>query len=128
MAEIVNLNRARKAKARAEKDRRAEANRIAHEKQQHAGWTPVLSYDAGVARLTVPDGAGHPVDLGTVTLLVNRPVGGHDDQTVTMKRTAAGDYEAPVTIGTGRLRKSRARSARVMTMAPPPSDTSEQSS
>ena len=30
MAEIVNLNRARKAKARAEKDRRAEANRIAH--------------------------------------------------------------------------------------------------
>jgi hypothetical protein len=30
MAEIVNLNRARKAKARAEKDKTAEANRIAH--------------------------------------------------------------------------------------------------
>ena len=30
MAEIVNLRRARKAKARAEKDKTAEANRIAH--------------------------------------------------------------------------------------------------
>jgi hypothetical protein len=30
MAEIVNLKRARKAKARAEKDKAAQANRIAH--------------------------------------------------------------------------------------------------
>ena len=30
MAEIVNLRRARKAKARAEKDKTAEANRVAH--------------------------------------------------------------------------------------------------
>jgi uncharacterized protein DUF4169 len=30
MAEIVNLNRARKAKGRAEKEKTAEANRIAH--------------------------------------------------------------------------------------------------
>jgi len=30
MAEIVNLKRARKAKARAEKDKTAEANRIVH--------------------------------------------------------------------------------------------------
>ena len=30
MAEIVNLNRARKAKARAEKEKTAEANRVAH--------------------------------------------------------------------------------------------------
>jgi hypothetical protein len=30
MAEIVNLNRARKAKARAEKARQAEANRVVH--------------------------------------------------------------------------------------------------
>ena len=30
MAEIVNLNRARKAKARAEKDKTAQANRIDH--------------------------------------------------------------------------------------------------
>lgn len=30
MAEIVNLKRARKAKARAEKDKTAQANRIAH--------------------------------------------------------------------------------------------------
>ncbi len=30
MAEIINLKRARKAKARAEKDKAAEANRVAH--------------------------------------------------------------------------------------------------
>ena len=30
MADIVNLNRARKAKARAEKDKTAEANRMLH--------------------------------------------------------------------------------------------------
>lgn len=30
MAEIVNLNRARKAKARAEKEKTAQANRVAH--------------------------------------------------------------------------------------------------
>ena len=30
MAEIVNLRRARKAKAKAEKDKTAEANRVAH--------------------------------------------------------------------------------------------------
>ena len=30
MAEIVNLNRARKARGRAEKEKTAEANRIAH--------------------------------------------------------------------------------------------------
>jgi hypothetical protein len=30
MADLINLNRARKAKARAEKDKTADANRIAH--------------------------------------------------------------------------------------------------
>lgn len=30
MAEIVNLNRARKAKARADKEKTAQANRVAH--------------------------------------------------------------------------------------------------
>jgi hypothetical protein len=30
MAELINLRRARKAKARAEKDREAKANRVAH--------------------------------------------------------------------------------------------------
>jgi hypothetical protein len=30
MAEIINLRRARKAKARSEKDKTAEANRVAH--------------------------------------------------------------------------------------------------
>ena len=30
MADLINLRRARKAKARAEKDKQAEANRVAH--------------------------------------------------------------------------------------------------
>jgi hypothetical protein len=30
MAELINLRRARKARARAEKDKQAEANRVAH--------------------------------------------------------------------------------------------------
>ncbi len=35
MAEIVNLNRARKAKARAEKDKKAEQNRVLHGTPKH---------------------------------------------------------------------------------------------
>jgi hypothetical protein len=35
MAEIVNLNRARKAKGRAEKEKTAEANRVAHGTPKH---------------------------------------------------------------------------------------------
>lgn len=78
-----------------------EEKRIAHEQQLAAGWQASFSYAPGVARLTVVDGAGNPVDLGTVELLINRPVGGHDDQQLTLTASADGSYAAAVTLGAG---------------------------
>jgi nitrogen fixation protein FixH len=78
-----------------------ETNRIAHEAQQAAGWTPTFTYEAGVARLVIVDGQNRPVELGTVTLLVNRPVGGHDDKKVTLERADNGDYTANVDVPAG---------------------------
>ena len=78
-----------------------EEKRIAHDKQLAAGWQSNFTYDAGVAQLTVTDGAGNPVDLGPVSLLINRPVGGHDDAKLTPERAADGTYSAPVTLGDG---------------------------
>ena len=78
-----------------------EEKRMAHEAQRAAGWTSILSYSAGTARLVVVDRSGLPVDLEAVTLLVNRPVGGHDDQVLTLERSPAGAYEAPLALGAG---------------------------
>jgi hypothetical protein len=57
MAEIVNLNRARKARARAEKNKTAEANRIAH-------GTPKVLRNLGEARKDKADQAlsGHRLE------------------------------------------------------------------
>ena len=49
----------------------------------------------------VVDGAGRPVDLGTVTLKVNRPVGGHDDRALELKREVDGRYAGTLDLGTG---------------------------
>jgi hypothetical protein len=59
MAEIVNLNRARKAKARSQKDKTAEANRIAH-------GTPKALRNLGEARKDKADQAlsGHKLENG----------------------------------------------------------------
>lgn len=78
-----------------------EDKRIAHEKQVAAGWQASFSYTPGVAKLTVVDGAGNPVDLGEVGMLINRPVGGHDDQRLTLTASADGTYLAPLTLGGG---------------------------
>lgn len=78
-----------------------EEKRIAHDKQLAAGWQSSFTYDAGVAQLLVRDGTGNPVDLGPVSLLINRPVGGHDDANLTPVRAADGTYSAPVTLGDG---------------------------
>ena len=78
-----------------------EAERIAHEAQQAAGWDAELTYSAGVARMTIVDGSKQPVDLGTTTLQINRPVGGHDDQVLTLTRSAPGVYQAKVDLGPG---------------------------
>lgn len=78
-----------------------EDKRLAHEAQDAAGWESVFTHADGVATLRVVDAAGRPVDLGTVTLFINRPVGGHDDQTLTLERGAGGTYGAPLALGPG---------------------------
>ncbi|RYE86227.1 MAG: cytochrome oxidase [Hyphomicrobiales bacterium] len=78
-----------------------EGKRIAHEAQVAAGWDATFTYAPGRISLAVIDGAGQPVDLGTVTLKVNRPVGGHDDQALTFERAPDGSYAAPLTLATG---------------------------
>jgi hypothetical protein len=59
MAEIVNLNRARKARARRQKDKTAEANRVAH-------GTPKALRNLGEARKDKADQAlsGHKLENG----------------------------------------------------------------
>lgn len=78
-----------------------ESKRIAHEAQVAAGWRSTFTFVEGRALLRVIDGQGAPIDLGTVTLLVNRPVGGHDDQRFTLTALADGSYDAPLTLATG---------------------------
>lgn len=75
--------------------------RAAHQAQLDAGWTSRLSYAGATALLSVTDGTGQPVDLGTPVLQINRPVGGHDDQQVALTRRADGTYAGPVTLGPG---------------------------
>jgi nitrogen fixation protein FixH len=70
-------------------------------RQRALGWTPVLTVADGEVRLAVTDGTGHPVELGEVSLLVHRPVGGHDDQTLTLSRDPDGAYVAKLTLARG---------------------------
>jgi nitrogen fixation protein FixH len=78
-----------------------EEKRLAHEAQRAAGWEAVLTYRPGAARLVIVDGARSPIDLGDVTLMLNRPVGGHDDKRLALERQADGAYEATVDLPTG---------------------------
>ena len=78
-----------------------EEKRQAHEVQRAAGWEATLSYAPGAARLVIVDGARGPIELGDVLLRLNRPVGGHDDKTVSLERQADGSYEATVDLPEG---------------------------
>jgi nitrogen fixation protein FixH len=78
-----------------------EDKRIAHEAQKAAGWQATLTYSPGTARVVIVDGTGQPIDLGSVTLKVNRPVGGHDDRVVLLERTPDGSYAATLTLAAG---------------------------
>lgn len=78
-----------------------EEKRLAHEAQQAAGWEAILTYAPGAARLVIIDGARAPIDLGDVTILLNRPVGGHDDKRLDFERKADGSYEAAVDLPNG---------------------------
>lgn len=78
-----------------------EDKRLAHEAQQAAGWDASFTYADGRVELVVVDGAGEHVDLGTVSLKINRPVGGHDDKTLTLERGSDGRYAAALELGNG---------------------------
>ena len=78
-----------------------EEKRLAHEQQMAAGWQASFVYTPGMALLTVTDGAGKTVDLGPVNLMINRPVGGHDDQKVTLAASTDGSYAAALTLDAG---------------------------
>lgn len=78
-----------------------EEKRLAHEAQLKAGWQATLTYLPGAARLVIVDGARGSIDLGNVSLKLNRPVGGHDDQSLDLERKTDGSYEAQVTLPAG---------------------------
>lgn len=78
-----------------------EEKRLAHQAQKAAGWQATFTYSPGHAKLIVIDSAGDPIDLGAVTLKVNRPVGGHDDQAVALERALDGGYAAPLHLAAG---------------------------
>ena len=78
-----------------------EEKRLAHKAQQAAGWQAVLTYLPGVARLVIVDGARGPIDLGDVSIKLNRPVGGHDDQIASLRHKPDGSYEAAIDLPAG---------------------------
>lgn len=78
-----------------------EEKRLAHEKQRAAGWQATFTYSPGIANVVIVDGGGNRVDLGAVSLHINRPVGGHDDQAVILERAADGGYRATLELGVG---------------------------
>ena len=78
-----------------------EDKRLAHEAQVGAGWQSVFTFASGAAQLSLRDATGAAPDLGQVTILVNRPVGGHDDQTLSLLRGADGTYSTALTLGDG---------------------------
>lgn len=78
-----------------------DTKRDAHLKQAAAGWVSSFNIDGQSLRLNVVDGSGKPVDLGTVAVLLNRPVGGHDDKQMLLKRGADGAYTAEISLKDG---------------------------
>lgn len=78
-----------------------EEKRLAHDAQRAAGWTPNLNYDGGTLQMTITDTAGRSIDLGIVSVLFNRPVGGHDDVTIVLSRTADGTYTGRTELAAG---------------------------
>lgn len=69
--------------------------------QQALGWKPHFSYAPGAVRFTVSNAVGSPVDLGTITIQVNRPIGTKDDVKVEVAPAASGEYVAEMKLGKG---------------------------
>lgn len=69
--------------------------------QQALGWVPHFSYVPGRASFVISDAGGRPVDLGPITLQLNRPVGTRDDVTLTLQPARRGAYSAALELGAG---------------------------
>ena len=78
-----------------------ETRRLAHEAQKAAGWNATFTHGGGIAVLALSDGEGAVPDLGEVTLKVNRPVGGQDDQLLLLTQRADGAYVAGIELAAG---------------------------
>jgi nitrogen fixation protein FixH len=78
-----------------------ETARKAHDAQEMAGWKPTFDYASGTARLTIVDASGQSLDIGDVSVLINRPVGGHEDQVLALTRQSDGTYAAPLALPVG---------------------------
>lgn len=77
-------------------------DRLDAARAQHAlGWTSRFTYVGGIAHFEIDDGAGKPLELGTVTLAVNRPVGTHGEQVLELARIADGTYSAELDLAPG---------------------------
>lgn len=71
------------------------------EAQKALGWTPHISYAPGAFRFLIKDAGGRPVDLGAITLQVNRPIGTRDDVNLTLEPIRVGEYAAELNLGAG---------------------------
>jgi len=69
--------------------------------QKALGWQFEFAFDAGAVRFAILDRDGAPLKLGAVTLTVQRPVGGHDDQTLDMALNADGTYSSAMPLPPG---------------------------
>lgn len=69
--------------------------------QAALGWTPAFAYRPGELRFVLNDGQGRPLEIGTVTVALTRPVGAAEDQTLTLARQADGAYVGAVTLASG---------------------------
>ena len=78
-----------------------ETKRLAHERQREAGWRTTFAYAGGIATVSVRDADGQVPALGPLTLKINRPVGGHDDQTLALEPTADGGFAAALDLSSG---------------------------
>jgi nitrogen fixation protein FixH len=71
-------------------------------REQHAlGWVTEFAYAGGAAQFSIVDADAEAVDLGVVTLTINRPVGTTGDQIIELARAADGSYAAPLVLASG---------------------------
>lgn len=77
-----------------------EKERLAKE-QAALGWHASLTYRPGRLQLDIRDKAGQPVDLGTVSVALSRPLGDREDRTVLLSLGNQGAYFIDINLPKG---------------------------